>query len=482
MQFVVEQLIKSASSLSETRDIMSKIYGESPENWPYGLTGDAIDWNGLYMIREASTRKPVGFTGWQVLPEGMKKIGYYSIGILPEYRQHGYAKAAVAQLIQEKAASVDAVRAFIMPHNKPSHELARSLGVEVTDGGFGKEAKHKHYKYVGCGHTSSCRCTGPKETEEVEGNCPSCQIELSKAAKAHVRCAHCDKPFDPAWQKETAMGAVKCPHCSKTTDQEGKSLSKAAMTAPLKWEGKHLAAMLGMGTGTAAFWDKIQHPENKLPFQGDWDTNRVGNTGLNAVLGAGSVPLWRMGHPMTALEAPTLLPPGKDWLLSSLPAARKLPGLVDSVRDAADSNQFNSKLLAGAGMVGVGALGVAGLLGLRSLARGIQNQARNSAGKVRVTLPSRGPTEAETQIELPIDDVNLSRTMHHALSRDTRRRLREETMQRTWQRDPKTHHLVTKAEDGESQVLHDIASEKIANYPVRTDMAAKIAELQELLS
>lgn len=121
-------------ALRECEGIMGKIYGEDPVNWPYGLDVKGHD-GGVWLIREPDSRKAAGFVGWQERREHedgrMRKVGYYSIGVLPEYRGHGYAKAAVSQLISIKSAGVDVVRAFIVPGNNRSEALARSLGVEV---------------------------------------------------------------------------------------------------------------------------------------------------------------------------------------------------------------------------------------------------------------------------------------------------------------------------------------------------------------
>lgn len=126
--------VKEASSMDEARELMGRIYQENPSYWPYGLS--TTSWNGgLWLIRDAGTQKAAGFVGWQEFNEGGKRVGYYGIGMLPEFRKKGYAAEAVAKIIQEKRASVDAVRAFIMPHNGPSHALARTLGVEVVHEG-----------------------------------------------------------------------------------------------------------------------------------------------------------------------------------------------------------------------------------------------------------------------------------------------------------------------------------------------------------
>lgn len=124
----------SSKSVDECKSIMNTIYKENPSYWPYGLDMSALD-GGVYMIREASTRKPVGFTGWQERIEDNIKVGYYSIGILPEYRNNGFAKKAVSKLIALKAASVDQVKALVMKHNAPSIALADSINVPVVKAG-----------------------------------------------------------------------------------------------------------------------------------------------------------------------------------------------------------------------------------------------------------------------------------------------------------------------------------------------------------
>jgi RimJ/RimL family protein N-acetyltransferase len=119
------------SAREEARGIMKKIYDEDPSYWPYGL--DIPGHESLYLIRDNMTKAAAGFVGWQEMIENGKKVGSYSIGILPEYRNKGFAKEAVAKVLRIKSASVDEVRAYVMKHNAPSHALADSLGVKVTE-------------------------------------------------------------------------------------------------------------------------------------------------------------------------------------------------------------------------------------------------------------------------------------------------------------------------------------------------------------
>ena len=129
--FKVSSVIGSAGK-REAVEIMDRIYRENPKNWPYGLDPDGFD-GGLYLIREKQANTPVGFCGWQERNEikgsNCVKVGYYSIGILPEYRRNGYAKQALNRLIAVKSAGVDQVRALIVESNQPSRELAKDIGV-----------------------------------------------------------------------------------------------------------------------------------------------------------------------------------------------------------------------------------------------------------------------------------------------------------------------------------------------------------------
>lgn len=124
----------AATSKEACQDIVDRIVREDPSKWPYGC--DLAGFNGgLYLIREKSASIPVGFAGWQTRNElsggNFQKVGYYSIGILPHYRQNGFAKEAVAKLLAIKAAGVDCVRALVVEGNRPSLSLAASLGVPV---------------------------------------------------------------------------------------------------------------------------------------------------------------------------------------------------------------------------------------------------------------------------------------------------------------------------------------------------------------
>lgn len=125
------ELVKNASALSEVEDIMQKVYDEDPSYWPYGL--GVAGHESVYLIRDNMTKAAAGFVGWQEQRINGRKIGSYSIGILPEYRSKGFAKEAVAKILMEKSARVDEVRSYICSHNMRSKGLANGLGVTIQE-------------------------------------------------------------------------------------------------------------------------------------------------------------------------------------------------------------------------------------------------------------------------------------------------------------------------------------------------------------
>jgi hypothetical protein len=128
--YLVESFSKSASDTSSRtilEGVLKTIYDEAPWKWPYGLNIDSHD--DIYMIRSASDKSPAGFVGWQERKEGMVKVGYYTIGLLPEHRGCGKAKEAVSKMLHIKSASVDKVKALIVEGNKESEHLADALHI-----------------------------------------------------------------------------------------------------------------------------------------------------------------------------------------------------------------------------------------------------------------------------------------------------------------------------------------------------------------
>ena len=125
----------STDSKSFVQGVFRTLYAEHPEHWGNGLSFNNFspaNGESVYLVRTKEASIPIGFVGWQNRHECGKNIGYYSVGLLPEFRGQGYAKAAVAKIIAEKSAGVDEVRALIHHSNTASLHLAAALGVPVT--------------------------------------------------------------------------------------------------------------------------------------------------------------------------------------------------------------------------------------------------------------------------------------------------------------------------------------------------------------
>jgi GNAT superfamily N-acetyltransferase len=125
----------STDSKTFVRGVFRTLFAEHPEHWGNGLSFhnfSPMNGESVYLVRTKEASVPIGFVGWQNRCESGKRIGYYSVGLLPEYRGKGYAKEAVSKLIAEKSAGVDEVRALIHQSNTSSLRLAAALGVPVT--------------------------------------------------------------------------------------------------------------------------------------------------------------------------------------------------------------------------------------------------------------------------------------------------------------------------------------------------------------
>lgn len=337
---------------------MHRIHDENPAWWPYGLSVEHHD--DLFLIRSASTREPVGFTGWQnCTDKSGKKIGYYSVGILPEFRNHGYAKEAVAKIISEKSSSCDEVRAFIVKGNTPSMRVAENLQIPVV---------HK----------------------------------------------------------------------------------VAAVKQAINW--KAWAPILG-GVGNAGFWDAYT---NRHDYTNTEDV--LGRTAMglmNGALGGLGGHLIHNNHPVLGAEA-MALSPIKDLALQALPAMPKLPAALDAIArsnqptatpaPATPASDFKKYIP----MLAAGGLGLGGLYAMNRLAGKVGDLAAHQAGgKIQVHLPAKHVGDQETTVEMPLSQIGLSGKLVGNIGRDTRRKLREESRERVWRRNPKTHKLITNEEDGD---------------------------------
>lgn len=113
--------------------MLKRIYEENPHDWPYGLSKSMFKSGSLWAVKHEG--EPVGFVGWQETTDRGRKIGYYSIGILPEHRNKGYAKSAIRQMLSKQANTVDEVRAAVVSTNVPSLALNSSIVSMSKDAG-----------------------------------------------------------------------------------------------------------------------------------------------------------------------------------------------------------------------------------------------------------------------------------------------------------------------------------------------------------
>ena len=362
--------VKKANSDSrhEVEGIMSQILAESPKSWPHGLSMDLFEEgrDSIYMVRSASTNQPAGFVGWQEREERdclnqPIKIGYYAIGMLPEFRRQGMAKDAVAGIIRHHQRGVDEVRAMIQKDNAPSLKLAESLNVPVEKVAFWK-----------------------------------------------------------------------------------------ALVSPV-------ARRIYGGLGSAGAMDYLTHGTDYSHIDG----RRVLNTAVNAGLGAlgahysmphkgmGGVQL--PGNPAVGFNLGVLSPIGKDIMMNVLPATHKLAPALEAITGQANRGPTPAtpttpewSPLAKAGLIG--ALGL-GAFGLHRLSKSVSNAAEaNNQGRLQVRLPTRHPGDQETTVDVPVSDANLTGGLKDRIFRDTRRKLRQESKERTWHRGDK-HRLLSNDED-----------------------------------
>lgn len=374
MSVIEYSVVKAAGSdLATCEDIMGQVYAENPSHWPHGLRRSQLD--DLYLVREAGTEKPAGFVGWQQFHEGHRKVGYYAVGILPAYRQRGWAKSAVAQLLEQKAAGVDEVRALIHHTNAPSLALADALGVPVKLA-YTKQA-------------------------------------MSFAAKALTKA----KNFALSPTTHGVAGAGLYDYGMHGGGFDAESVQHYLDSFEDSSAMRPVMALLNgaLLRNTSKNWRP-----------------GMGEAGFQSgLLSLGGVPAKDLA--LSALPVMTSLP---DAIRSYTDTAATSATAATNQANATVQNTNTVKnlgLLLGA--LGAGGLG---LMGYNAFKKKPEQMGMGGApmlddrGKVRITLPTRNPEDQETQIEFPFDatSLGLSNSVQGALGRDVRRRLRDEARSR----------------------------------------------------
>jgi hypothetical protein len=216
------------------------------------------------------------------------------------------------------------------------------------------------------------------------------------------------------------------------------------------------AAIIGGGAGLGALSDTFFGKEYEdRPFL------RSMSTGVNALSGAGAAaalvnPALRAamlkttggwaGVPGAALSGAGVLL-AKELGVQGMGMMPEVQKAVEKYNDKSDSSSMSpvAKVLAGLG--GAAALGGLGYMATRGGDR------LESPGLLRVVLPTKDPNDPETSVEMPLNAANLPPILRDKLMRDTRRRLRQESAERTWHRNPKTNKPLTQPEPGDGGVM-----------------------------
>ena len=167
-------------------------------------------------------------------------------------------------------------------------------------------------------------------------------------------------------------------------------------------------------------------------------TERAAETGLGAAqLGTGAAGM---------LSGPMI----KDLVMDSHRAVsgvdRLSKELPDAIRAGFASSQIPKSLIYGGLGVGAAGVGLLGLLSALNLKNDRDKLSESRRGRLKVTLPTKNPNDAETTIELPTDHFDFSSSLQAKLRRDARQRLLGETRGRTRHRLPRDPDNPTEAE------------------------------------
>lgn len=390
-------------------DIMRRIYDENPSAWPYGLKRSMLDHS--FLVKDPATQTPAGFTGWQVRRDdhGVKH-GYYAIGILPEHRRKGLAKQALQQMFtQHKPKGVQSIRAFIMPDNTPSLNLAARLGVPVQHksaalrllkpaGSFGGMFVPfmPQTKSAGVGRLAAFG----KGLSKFFTNPWTTPALAAPAYDALTLRPHEGQGFGDAWLHNNVPERTRMGLMNYLLLRGGSMAAKGTVSAA--------RSMSGIKSPLTAGASKMIQNSALLPGAAGLVFKDVG---LNNLF---TGPRMAEAMEVMAKKSPTTAPPAA----SSFADATKWVG--------------DHPWLSGAGaLIGAGGLVAGGLAARDALGQLKDVASRDERGRIRVTLPTRKPGDAETQIDVPLQQVPISDALFGRLQRDVRSRLHNETKERT---------------------------------------------------
>lgn len=391
--------VKSASSheLAKAASVLRRIYDENPSHWPHGLSAGHFRPGDLFLVYKSASEAPVGFVGWQERDVEAVRCGFYSVGTLPEHRGLGVAKQAVAKLLACKSAGVDRVFALVVDGNTPSEKLASRLRIPILKAANGTaKAVAKALGTWGAGGTTTMLFQDNVMNGGEEGH-------------------HGLSSFD-VMNNDT-----------RTNLLNGLNFGLGAAGA-----GQ-------LRKGFAAGRDASAIAKNPLS-----EANDIARAG--ALRDAAKV------HGAAGMGGMFVGPMTKDLILDAHSAVDGIKqmgqnsgGLLKVLQERGDQ-AVGAAGKAVSGMSTAGLVGAAGIVaaGLAAAGYGVSRAIREQppsainmqqGGRLRVTLPTKNPGDAETTVELPYDaETSLTNALRNRIDLDTKRRLYAETRSRIHRR------------------------------------------------
>ncbi len=250
---------------------------------------------------------------------------------------------------------------------------------------------------------------------------------------------------------------------------------------------KRLLAALAGAVGTTVLADQAAEPERSWESSmkpWEWDKQRGLMGTINAGLGAIG------GHQVSAPGGTGIIPgitamtlaPTKDLVLKSLGSLGKVDRVADQAAEALarppapTGSAIPRSALLGALGLGVGGLGIAAYMAKRKGDAAASQAETARAGRVKVTLPTKNPGDAETTLDLPINELQISQALKTHLGRDARRKLLAESRERTRRRKPRDPNNPTANEQASLEL--DQEEQELENE----DTMSKVAGLVSLLN
>ncbi len=179
---------------------------------------------------------------------------------------------------------------------------------------------------------------------------------------------------------------------------------------------------LAAGGANAALLDRIAYGDYSRESMSE---KRGLNAVFNALLGAGGAGLIGHGHGATGVSM-IAAAPIKDVALA---AQKPLHDWADLTKKQLSTEKAKMALYS---LLGLGALGVGGAAVYNAADR--HKERKRDTGTITVTLPTKKPGDAETQVTLPLVRGKLPKSILTQIDRDVKRRMRAGGKERTHKR------------------------------------------------